>query len=149
MRFNLAFVALTVAFGSSTALAQLEPFTDYDISDTVLDVTMVKVDPNMIDDYLEGLRETWVASNAVAKELGHIVDYRIYGSVLPQSGDFNLVLVIEFASGADAMFTKERYQAFMKEWGEQRQEKTREIAKDYPSMREITGEYWLQQLTMK
>ena len=149
MRFKLAFVALTLAFGSSTALAQLEPFTDYDISDTVLDVTMVKVDPNMIDDYLEGLRETWVASNAVAKELGHIVDYRIYGSVLPQSGDFNLVLVIEFASGADAMFTKERYQAFMKEWGEQRQEKTREIAKDYPSMREITGEYWLQQLTMK
>ena len=57
-------------FLSQSALAQLEPFSDYEISDQLWNITLVKVDPNMGDDYLEGLRDSWVASNRVAKELG-------------------------------------------------------------------------------
>lgn len=58
-------------------------------------------DPNMGGAYLEGITQTWAASNAVAKELGQIEDYWIYRSDLPQSGHCNLVLVIKFASTAD------------------------------------------------
>ncbi len=83
---------------SGIAVADLEPWKDYDVSDTVLSVSTIRVNANMDDAYLEGIRETWVKSNELAKKLGQIVDYRIYRSDLPQSGDFNLLLVVEFAN---------------------------------------------------
>lgn len=141
---------LVLAFGvSATAHAQLEPFTDYDIDQRVSQVTLVKVDNNMMDDYLEGLRDTWVAANAVAKELGHIEDYAIYASDLQASGDFNLMLVVSFKTTADLAPSKQRYDAFMAAWGEDRVQRNREISKDYPSMRSISGEYQVRKITIK
>jgi hypothetical protein len=145
---KLATLLLSV-FLSTTALAQLEPFKDYDISKELYNVTLVQVHPNMSDDYLEGLRETWVASNKVAKELGQIKDFAIYRSQLEQSGTANLFLVVEFADSSQLEPNKERYDAFMKAWGEANQDKTREISKNYPSMREITGEYMLRRIDIK
>jgi hypothetical protein len=37
----------------------------------------------------------------------------------------------------------------MKAWGEANEERTREIVKDYPGMREITGEYIVREITIK
>ena len=67
----------------------------------------------MDDAYLEGIKQTWAASNDVAKELGQIEEYWIYRSDLPQSGDFNLLLVIKYANTADLAPNKERYDAFI------------------------------------
>jgi len=53
LRHLLAAVLFT---GISTiAVADLDPWTDYDISEGVTNVTTVKVDSNRIDTYLEGL----------------------------------------------------------------------------------------------
>ncbi len=134
---------------SLSANAQLEPFTDYDVSDALWNVTFVKVDANMGDDYLEGIKETWVASNKVAKDLGQIEEYHIFQSVLPESGDWNLMLVVKFSSLDDMKPSKEEYDKFMQAWGEANQEKSREITKNYPAMRSITGEYMVRELTMK
>jgi len=131
------------------AAAQLEPWTDFDISNAVWEVSLIKVDANMTDEYLEGIRDTWVAANKLAKELGHIEDYAIYSSTLPQSGDFNLMLVVKFADTAATGPDKARYDAFMEKWGEARVERNREISRDYPSMREITGQYALREITIK
>ena len=147
-RLLLTTLVLSI-FVSSTALAQLEPFKDYDISKELYNVTLVQVHPNMSDDYLEGLRDTWVASNKVAKELGQIKDFAIYRSQLEQSGTANLFLVVEFADSSQLEPNKERYDAFMKAWGEANRDKTREISKNYPSMREITGEYMLRRIDIK
>ncbi len=89
MRIKTIMVGLAVVFLASAAFADLEPWKDYDVSDSVFLVTAVQVDANMDDAYLEGIKQTWAASNDVAKELGQIVDYRIFRSDLPQSGDFN------------------------------------------------------------
>jgi hypothetical protein len=134
---------------SSTALAQLEPWTDYEVSDAMWNITLVKVDPNMGDDYLEGLRDTWVAANKVAKELGQIEDYAIYRSQLPQSGDVNLFLVVKYANSDQLDPNKEEYDKFMQAWGEANRDKTREITKNYPAMREITGEYMVRKVDIK
>jgi hypothetical protein len=134
---------------SATAFAQLEPYTDYDISKELFNVTLVQVDPNMGDDYLEGLAETWVAANRVAKELGQIKDFAIYRSQLPQSGTANLFLVVEFADSSQLEPNKEEYDKFMKAWGEANEDKTREITKNYPGMRTITGEYLLRRIDIK
>ena len=78
---------------AAPVFADLEPFSDYDQSRSVYHLTTIQVDPNMHDAYLEGIEKTWVSSNEIAKKLGHIVDYAIYRSTLPESGDFNLMSV--------------------------------------------------------
>jgi hypothetical protein len=113
-------------------------------------VTTVRVDANMGDAYLEGLRNTWVTGMEVSKKLGQIEDYFIYRSELPQSGDFNLMLVVRFADSEALAPNRERYEAFMKEFGEEQSERTTEYAqKNYPGMREITGEYRFRRITLK
>jgi hypothetical protein len=134
---------------SQSALAQLEPWTDYEVSKELWNITLIRVAPNMGDDYLEGIKETWVASNEVAKELGQIEDYHIYRSQLPQSGDVNLFLVVKFTDSSQLEPNKAEYEKFMKAWGEERQQQNREITKNYPAMREITGEYLVREITIK
>ena len=149
MRINMIVLALSMALGSTAAFADLEPWKDYTVSDSVWQVTTIKVHSNMDDAYLEGLKKTWVASNEVAKKLGQIEDYHIYRSDLPESGSFNLMLVVKFKNNEMLAPNKARYEAFMKEWGEERNKKTTEIAqKDYPSMRDITGEVRMREIKL-
>jgi hypothetical protein len=103
----------------------------------------------MGDAYLEGLKKTWVASNDVAKKLGQIEDYHIYRSDLGDSGSFNLMLVVKFKNNEALAPNKARYDAFMKEWGAERQKKTTETAQhEYPAMRDITGDYNMREITI-
>lgn len=67
--------------------------------------------------------------------------YPIYRCDLPLSGDFNLLLVVKFAKADDLAPNTERYEAFMKKWGEVNAKASTERAqRDYPAMRTITGE---------
>jgi hypothetical protein len=150
MRINMIVLALSMALGSTAAFADLEPWKDYTISEAVWQVTTVKVHSNMDDAYLEGLKKTWVASNEVAKKLGQIEEYHIYRSDLGESGSFNLMLVVKFKNNEMLGPNKARYEAFMKEWGEERNKKTTDIAQHaYPAMRDITGDYNMHEITIK
>lgn len=141
---------LMVALMATAALADLTPWKDYELSEAVWSVSTIKVDSNMGDAYLEGIKGTWVASNEVAKKLGQIEDYKIYLSDLPDSGQFNMLLVVKFKNTSDLGPSKARYDAFMKEWGEARNKETTAFAqKNYPAMREITGQYFLREVTLK
>lgn len=142
MKANRYLTALVLGLSATIAFAELQPWEDYTVSDEVWSITTVKVDANMGDAYLEGIASTWVPGNEVAKELGHIEDYAIYRSDLPLSGDFNLLLVVKFAKTDDLAPNRERYEAFMKKWGEENAKASTERAqRDYPAMRTITGEY--------
>jgi hypothetical protein len=135
---------------ASLAFADLEPWQDYDISDAVWSVTTIKVDPNMSDAYLEGIKQTWAASNAVAKELGQIEDYWIFRSDLENSGYFNLLLIIKFSNTDDLAPDKEAYDEFIEAWGKANADASTDYAqKNYPGMRKITGEYLLREITLK
>ena len=150
MRINMIVLALSMALGSTAAFADLEPWKDYTVSDAVWQVTTIKVHSNMDDAYLEGLKKTWVASNEVAKKLGQIEEYHIYRSDLAESGSFNLMLVVKFKNNEMLAPNKARYEAFMKEWGEERNKKTTDIAQHaYPAMRDITGDYNMREITIK
>jgi len=135
---------------TAPVFADLEPFSDYDQSRSVYHLTTIQVDPNMHDAYLEGIEKTWVSSNEIAKKLGHIVDYAIYRSTLPESGDFNLMLVIEYASAADLEPDKEKYNAFIEAWGKENADAVTDYSQtNYPAMRTIDGEYLLRRITLK
>lgn len=134
----------------AVAVADLDPWTDYEPSEAVWSVTTIRVAPNMDDAYLEGLANTWVSGNEIAKKLGQIEDYEIYRSDLPQSGDFNLILIVKFAKSSDIEPSKARYDAFMKEFTKARADETNDYAREnYPAMREITGQYQMRRITLK
>ena len=46
----------------------------------VIELTVVKVKTNYLQDYLDGLELTWVASNKILKEMGRIDDYSVHVS---------------------------------------------------------------------
>ena len=141
--------AATLTAFASSASADLDAWTDYDIGSTLSNVTTVKVDSNMIDKYLEGLKATWAPANDVAIELGQIESYSIYVSELANSGDFNVILVVRMADAADMQPNKADYDAFMKKWGEENQKRSDEIVVTYPDIRTITGEYLIREITFK
>jgi len=150
MQIKSLLTAVLVFAFSGTVFADLEPYKDYDVSDAVWSVTTVRVHPNMDDAYLEGLKNTWATGNKVAKDLGHIESWSIFRSDLPQSGEFNLLLIVKFANTADLAPNKERYEAFMKAFGEERSKETTDYAqKNYPGMRELTGQYYMREITLK
>ncbi len=150
MNINSMLGVFALIFVASPVLADLEPYKDYDVSDAVWSVTTIKVDPNMDDAYLEGIKQTWAAGNEVAKELGQIEEYSIFRSDLPQSGYFNLLLVIKFADSSDLAPNKERYDAFIKAWGKAKADASTDYAQEnYPAMRKITGQYVMREITLK
>jgi hypothetical protein len=151
MKFQTSALALGLLLGSTVALADLEPYKDYDTSEAVWSVTTIRVAPNMDDAYLEGLAKTWVTTNEVAKKLGQIEEYHIYRSDMPQSGDFNLMLVVKFKDANSAnQPNKAQYDAFIKEFTKQKSDEVTEFSqKNYPAMREITGQYQVREITVK
>jgi len=76
-------------------------------------------------------------------------DWKIYGSELPQSGQFNMVLMVVFESSADLEPNQEKYNTFMKSWGKANQDNSRELTKSYPNVRTLTGEYRLREIVLK
>jgi hypothetical protein len=149
MKFRQLLMGILLSSVASAAVADFEPWTDYELSEGITNVTTVKVDSNMIDNYLEGLSQSWAPANEIAKELGHIEGYWIHVSQLPNSGDFNVVLGIDFKDSAALQPDKAKYDAFMKKWGEAAQARSDELVKMYPDIREIVGEYNMRSVKFK
>jgi hypothetical protein len=145
---NIFLLTLLVSL-NVVAQDRLEMFKDYDLSKEVLSVTTVKVDPNMEDVYLAGLTKSWIKAVKIQKDLGHIKDWNIWASELPQSGDFNLVLTVTFENSQDLDPNKAKYDKFMKIWGEENQTISQETSAKYPEVRELTGEYRLRKIIFK
>jgi len=149
VRLSSFFAALILMFSAGTVLADLEPYRDYDISDAVWSVMTIQVAENMDNAYLEAIQGAWASGNEIAKKLGHIEDYMILRSDLPQSGDFNLMLIIVYKSTSDLAPSKERYDALMAIWGEARAKSWAEFTERNSSgMREITGQYLMREITL-
>jgi len=149
MRISQLIAGVLLAGFASIAAADLEPWTDYDIGEGVANVTTVKVDSNMIDKYLEGLSNSWAPANDVAKELGQIESYSIFVSELPNSGEFNVVLVVNFTDSSALQPLQAEYDAFMKKWGEENQAVSDKLVLTYPDIRTINGEYLMREITFK
>lgn len=142
--------AISLLIFSGMAWADLTPYEDYEVSDAVWSVTTVKVDSNMGDAYLEGLRESWIPGNKIAQDLGQIESWSIFRSQLPESGDWNLLLIVKFANTSDLAPNKARYDAFMKKYTQKTADEHTEYAQEnYPAMRELTGQYLLREVTIK
>ena len=150
MRIRAFVAGVACLFVASMAWADLTPWEDYEPSDAVYSVTTVKVDSNMGNAYLEGLRDTWIPGNKIAQELGQIESWTIFRSDLPESGDFNLILVVKFANTSDLAPNKAAYDAFMAKYTQEASDAATDYSqKNYPAMRELTGQYLMREITIK
>jgi len=138
--------ALTVA-GSAQAY---EIYTDYAPSKEVWDVTMVNVNPNRIDDFLEGLEQTWVSGCDISKKQGTVLDCAIYVSDTAANRDFNVMLVMKYPSAAmqdpDAELFK-KFQAEMR--AKLAQDKQDKLVEGYEQMRTFFGEQKFRKIEFK
>lgn len=150
MRVKVGLLALALGLGSGPVLADLEIYKDYDVSEGFWSVQTVKVKTNMLDAYLEGLKKTWISGCTVSKSLGHIEGCKIFVSDLLDGGDFNVMLVTIFKNDEMAAPSKARNDAFVDKFGAAQVKSTTEQAqRDYPAMREITGDYRMREITLK
>jgi hypothetical protein len=134
---------------AAPAAAQLQVYEDYEPSEEVIEMTLVKVEEGQLDSYLEGLKGTWVKANEVQKELGYIKGYGIYG-VPYGDGMFNLVLTVRFPSTEMMAPSRERYMKFMEAWGEANMENSNKTVRElYNKIRKIQGVYMLREIEMK
>lgn len=148
--FSMMAVVLSLVLFASTASAQLQPWEDYEASDSVWILTHVDLDPGTMGIYLEGLKSTWIAANEVAKELGQIKDYGIYANEYGSADDFDLLLVIEMESTEDIAPNRERYEKFMEAYGKANIDKGNETVLDlYNKIRRIQGNYMVRKITVK
>ena len=150
-RFGLAAVAtFGLAMFATPASAQLQPWEDYEASDSVWLVTYVDLDPGTLGIYLEGLKSTWIAANEVAKELGQIEDYAIYSNQYASGDDFDLILVIKMASTDDTAPNRERYDEFMEAYGKANIDQANETVLElYNKIRRIQGTHLVRKIELK
>ena len=126
-----------------------EPWVDYELSDEVIEMTVVTVKPNMKDDYLMGIKKTWVDSCNTQKDLGHILGCAVY-TANTAGTDPNVFLTNRYANLAAMGPNKEKYNEFMEAWRKKISESDQEnIAGGYGDMREIVDLVVLQEVNFK
>jgi hypothetical protein len=146
---NVLIILFTVFSFTTLAQERLEVYQDYDLGTEITVMTTVKIDANMEDIYLAGLRSSWVKAVSIQKELGFIKDWKILASDLPQSGEFNMILMVMFDGAADLEPSKKKYTAFMEKWSEEARKQMNQITAKYPEVRTITGEYRMREIILK
>tara|TARA_B100001059_G_scaffold135506_1_gene135794 strand:- start:113 stop:544 length:432 start_codon:yes stop_codon:yes gene_type:complete len=126
-----------------------EPWVDYELSEEVVEMTVVTVKPNMKDDYLMGIKKTWVDSCNIQKELGHIIGCAVY-TANTAGTDPNVFLTIRYKNLAAMGPNKDKYNEFMEAWRAKLSESDQEdIAGGYGDMREIVDLVILQEVNFK
>jgi hypothetical protein len=112
---NYGLCALVVGAGLGLAgTAAAEPWTDWTPTKGATEVVTLKVDPNHIDDYLTGIKKTWVAEQERAKAHG-IIDWYSVVVKLNASAGPNVRLITHYPSLGNLDPDKARDQAMLAE----------------------------------
>ena len=128
-------VLLTILAIPTIGFAEI--WVDYEPAEQVTEMTVVQVKPGSVDDYLMGIKRTWVDSCDIQKELGHIVSCSVYTADTAGTTP-NVFLFITYKNMAAMGPNKGRYKEFMAAWREKiSQDDQEQIAGGYDDIREI------------
>lgn len=97
MRKLIAAAAIAAA---SSAPLMAQAFETWVPSKEVWNIAFVKVAPGAFDQYMAGLKQTWVGSCEEQKKLGTVLECSIFASETGNNRDFNVMLVIKQPSSA-------------------------------------------------
>jgi hypothetical protein len=142
----VAAVAATFALPAQA----FDVWKDYTVSKEVLNVTFVKVKPNRIDDYLAGLKQTWMSGCEIGKKMGNLKDCGIFVSETASNRDFNVILVMKRSSAGVTDPDEAMYNKFMAEMrAKLAEDKQDQIVEGYEEIRSFFGEQDFRQVTFK
>mgnify|MGYP001791965213 CR=1 FL=1 len=113
---------------AAPAAAQMEIYENWEPGEAVTELTFVKVEAGREEDYVEGLKSTWVAANKIQQELGIISGFSMY--TVPYKDDYNMILRVTFPSGEMMQPNKERYMEFLEAYGKANIEQGNETVQD-------------------
>lgn len=143
-----ALLASALAITSSAATAEI--YKDYTPSKEVWTFTYVNVKPNKMDDYLMGLKQTWVSACEEQKKLGVLVDCSIMVSTANYNRDFNVMLIQKAPSAAvgdpDEATYRKLEAALLARLAQDKRDK---LVADYESMRSMFGEQDFRKVNFK
>ena len=147
---RITIAAAAAAMTLATSAMAFEAYTDYTPSKEVWNVTMVKVNPNRVDDYLEGIKQTWLPGCEIGKKHGVVVDCFVYLGENAASRDFNMLLVMKLPSAAvsdpDAALFKQMQAETRAQLEEAKQDK---IVAGYEELRSFWGEMDFRRIEFK
>jgi hypothetical protein len=150
MRLTIAAAAAATVFAFAAPSYSAEVYKDYVQSKEVYDVVFVHVNPNRLDDYLDGLKQTWWNSCQASKKVGSVTDCWIYASTTMANRDFNMILVLKRPNAAASDPDEARYHAFMTEMRKQlAADKEKKLVEGYSEMRTMFGQQDFRQITFK
>ena len=123
-RLIAALFAVSASF--VTTCVQAEPYVDYTPQKGYWDINAIEVDPNHVDDYLTGLRQSQVSGFEVLKRRGLIDDYKFMVRNGYVKGAPNVLIMTHTPSSAlqdpdqarDQAVQKEIFSVFSKEKGD-------------------------------
>lgn len=136
-------VAVVLVSVSATAVMAQEGET-FMTKTPVYNMVMVQVHPNMGENYINNLRETWLIGTEEAMAEGVVEDYQIFTSLTPNDDGVNIVILTKHPNLAslDATDAWREQAARINERVRQRisDERTDEITSTvYPNIRTIVG----------
>ena len=147
---TISIVAAAAAMTLASSAMAFEAYTDYTPSKEVWDVTMVKVNPNRIDDYLEGLKQTWLSGCEIGKKHGAVIDCYVYVSETAANRDFNMMLVMKLPNAAATDPNADLFKQIQTEMRAQlAQEKQDKLVEGYEELRTFWGEMNFRRIEFK
>ena len=131
----MRFLLISVLMLSITTFAQEENSREF--ADGVIELTTVKVKTNFLQDYLDGIEQTWVAAAKIQQEMGIISNYNVY---IGNDGS-TVYLTQTYPSWANkAPWTDEQTAEFQKKFDAvMSQEDNTKMAQSYEDIREIVS----------
>ena len=131
----MRFLLISVLALSITTFAQEDNSREF--ADGVIELTTVKVKTNFLQDYLDGIEQTWVAAAKIQQEMGIISNYNVY---IGNDGS-TVYLTQTYPSWANkAPWTDEQTAEFQKKFDAvMSQEANTKMAQSYEDIREIVS----------
>lgn len=114
MKYTLLAIA-GVAMITTSGVACADPYVDYTPDKGLWHVQSIHVDTYHIDDYVTGLKTTWVPAEDIAKKHGIIDSYQVMVRLNASTQEPNVILVEHLTSAATLDPDKARDMAIDKE----------------------------------
>ena len=141
----MKFLLVSMLVFSLSAFTQEEDTRE--LADGVIELTTIKVKTNFLQQYLDGIEQTWVAASKIQKEMGIISNYNVY---VGNDGS-TVYLTLTYPSWANkAPWTDEQTAEFEEKFSEtMSQEENQQLSQSYEDIREIVSVELIGQLIFK
>ena len=131
----MRFLIISMLMFSMAGFAQEEDSREF--ADGVIELTTVKVKTNFLQQYLDGIEQTWVAAAKIQQDMGIISNYNVY---VGNDGS-TVYLTMTYPSWANkAPWSDEQTAEFQEQFRETiSQDENIQLSQSYEDIREIVS----------